>query len=49
MARLTLIDQWKCLDAVCGHHWDTSVTYAQLGDAGTARTATTGSEAGRAP
>jgi hypothetical protein len=49
MARLTLIDQWKCLDTVCGHHWDTSVTYAQLEDAGTARAASSGSEAEGAP
>jgi hypothetical protein len=30
MARLVLIDEWKCLDADCGHHWDSLVTYTQL-------------------
>jgi hypothetical protein len=34
MAHLTLLDQWKCLDPRCGHRWDTTVTYAQLRDAG---------------
>jgi hypothetical protein len=34
MAHLTLIDQWKCLDTRCGHRWDTTVSYAQLQDAG---------------
>ncbi|MGK5112253.1 MULTISPECIES: hypothetical protein [unclassified Geodermatophilus] len=33
MAQLALIDQWKCLDATCGHRWDTTVTHAQLLDA----------------
>jgi hypothetical protein len=34
MARLTLIDEWKCLDTECGHRWATSVTFAQLQDSG---------------
>jgi len=37
MARLTLVDQWKCLDIDCGHRWDTCVTYAQVHDPGTPR------------
>jgi hypothetical protein len=34
MARLAMIDQWKCLDTQCGHRWGTTMTYAQLQDAG---------------
>jgi len=30
MARLILIDEWKCLNRTCGHHWDASVSYDQL-------------------
>ena len=37
MARLVLIDEWKCFDADCGHHWDTLVTYAQLQKSTTVR------------
>ncbi|MGY1631809.1 hypothetical protein ACI784_08905 [Geodermatophilus sp. SYSU D01186] len=34
MARLAMIDQWKCLDSQCGHRWDTTTTYSRLQDAG---------------
>ncbi len=40
MARLVLIDEWKCLDAACGQHWDDVVTYAQLQEAAAVRTRT---------
>ena len=30
MARLILIDEWKCLNGNCGHRWDASVSYDQL-------------------
>jgi hypothetical protein len=33
MARLTLIDEWKCLNGNCGHRWNASVSYDQLQEA----------------
>jgi len=33
MARLILIDEWKCLNRACGHRWDASVSYDQLREA----------------
>jgi hypothetical protein len=29
MARLTLIDEWKCLNGNCGYRWDATVSYDQ--------------------
>jgi len=33
MARLILIDEWKCLDGSCGHRWDASFSYDHLQEA----------------
>lgn len=46
MAHLILIDEWKCLDVRCGHHWDTTVTYAQLHDETVSRSGAAGTNAG---
>jgi hypothetical protein len=35
MARLILIDEWKCLKRSCGHRWDASVSYDQLRETST--------------
>jgi hypothetical protein len=31
MATLSLIDEWKCLDDGCGHHWRTTIGYGDTG------------------